>query len=233
MKKLIVVTMFLCLLGTARPADASVYEVVKAAAELAYTVYNDYLRDELTLETARDEILAAIAASQGAILDHMDNLEAVEARACSTQTVADFERFDEYTDPVLQRIVARDMEYCVFLINDIIVAAQDPAVIDELGFAVHNIGPMALVTLEQVGLSPYYVENEVIAAEAILYDALMPSCSSWRICEPGARICECFVRCVAYNGDVGFDVGVGWEPDRDPVIADALRNTSAAISTGL
>jgi hypothetical protein len=233
MKKAIIVAVWAALLPQTRHAHAiSEWEIVKQAAEAGYTIYDRFLSDELTLEEALDEILAKIASSRDAIMDHMDNLAAIEARTCAKASVSDFENIQVYGPNAV--LVAGDMYECIVRLHTTIAAVQDQAVADELGFALHALAPMALHAYAYTGLSPTQLVAEVLEAEATIDQAVEPACYHHRSCE-GTQHCECSWTCTAYNGDVGHDsrmcrLGDGY---RNVAVREALERTSALISSGL
>lgn len=233
MQTAIIVAVWVTLLTQTRYVHAvSEWEIVKQAAEAGYTIYDKFLSDELTLEEALEEILAEMANSREVILDHMDNLAAIEARTCARASVGDFENLQVYgPDAVL---VAGEMYECIVRLHTAIAAVQDPAVADELGFALHALAPMALHAAAYTGLSPTQLVAEVLAAEGTIDRAVEPACSHQRSCE-GTQHCECIWTCTAYNGDVGHDsrmctLGDG---DRNVAVREALESTSALIASGL
>lgn len=89
------------------------------------------------------------------------------------------------------------------------------------------------MALEETGMTTDFLIDEVLGTEAILDDLLHPYCRQWKICEPGVSFCENFASCTAYNGDSAADVLIGKTPPIDPLVDKAIRNTSAAIESGL
>jgi len=187
---------------TSHAHAVSDWEIVKAAAEAGYKIYDRFLSGALTLEEALDEILAEIASSRDAIMDHMDNLAAIEARTCAKASVGDFENIQVFGPDAA--LVARDMYNCIVRLHTTIAAVQDQAVADELGFALHALAPMALHAYAYTGLSPTQLVAEILEAEPTIDQAVAPACRHERSCE-GTRHCECSWTCTAYNGDVGHD----------------------------
>lgn len=217
------------LLGQTRNADATTLETVGLVAKTGYELYQKYLRDELTLEEVRDQLLAEITRSRREIMNHMDNLAAIEARTCATSSVGDFEDLETYGDYAVQ--VAGEMYECIVLLRNTIAAVQDQSVADELGFALHMMGPMTLLAFEHTGLSTGYLVDQLAAAELTIDEAVAPACRRRRVCEPGSDLCENSVICTAYNGDSGSNFAFGSLPPAAPAIRYALRNTSAPISS--
>lgn len=232
MKKVLIIVALLCVVVPTSNAHAlSAIDIIKGVAEAGYWIYEEYYSGGLTLEEARDQLLDAIENSQDAILDHIDNIAAVEPRTCGEITFYDFDNLDVYGD--YAPVIAGEMVECVVLTHNTIEAVQDPNIVDELGFLLHMMAPTVLLALEQTGLDTDFVIEEVLSAEVTLDEKLDPYCHRVQMCEPGTPLCENMARCVAYNGDEAIDVGIGWAPSFDPLIEEVLENTSASIESGL
>lgn len=213
-------------------AQVEAADVLKEVAKAGYELYQAWRNDGNSLEQATSDILQAIASARTDILNHMDALAAAEARACARAGVIDFENI-ESMDLITKQVFALDLTYCLALLHDLIADLLDQSAVDELGFALHITGPLALLLYAHLAYKDQGLRHELINATASLDEALAPRCQQMRVCERGVPLCEFQVRCTAYNGDTGWSSAIGRRPDTAAAIRQALRNTSAAISPEL
>lgn len=114
---------------------------------------------------------------------------------------------------------------CVTPADSLIGALTDKAAIDEIGFAMNTVGPLALIARTKAGLTTPAFKSVLVAGENSIISALLPSCDTVNVGDPGHPF---FVwDCTAYNGT---------EVQSKPLAAAqdlATANTSRAVAQAL
>lgn len=208
------------------------------AAKLAYEAYQKFFSGELTVEQAKTQIIDAIRSAQTQIVAHIDAIAAANVRACARSAVIDVVDIQTMTQDTLQAF-ARDATSCVTLAEALIAASTDQAAIDQVGFALNTVGPVALSTRAFAGLSTPATRDTLIAANNNLRVKMSPACFAtplWGDAQ-GGRV-EVELRCRAFSGNVGYDFvvirlrrGQPLPPmDYSDAIAEAMRGTSHELA---
>ncbi len=201
-----VIAATVAILAPAAPAGAVTPGEVKTALETAYQLYNKLFGDQLTLDDATTRIVGAINGARDAIVAHIDALEAVEVKDCARSAVLDLVDIRAMAPDTLQSF-ARDATDCVVRADDRIPLLGAPAV-DEIGFALNSVGPIALIARARAGMSTDGLRSVLVNANNGIIARLMPSCQAqylWGDVEPGGRFVEVQLTCRSYNGNVGYD----------------------------
>jgi hypothetical protein len=229
------------LVGSA-PAQALKKEDVKefvGYAKTAYAAYQLLFGDELTLQEAVDQIKSAIAAAQAAIVAEIDAMEADDMKSCAEAASIDFPALDTMTETKLQQF-ASDTTECVTDAWAKIPDLSDIAAVDEVGFALNIVGPIALAARSKAygadDDSTLRLRERLVQANQSLA-RLLPRCFG----SPGEIVSgrqEVALSCVAYNGDAG-DAGTIFIAAGAPLpanidysagIAEATARTSYPVS---
>lgn len=224
MKKTLLVAVFVILFTQVNHAKAGGAEAILNVAKNLYEIVN---QNDLSLDQVRNEILNEIADTRDEILEHMDDILAMDARVCAKMSFIDFESLDDYNDNTAEA-AARDMQECTITLHETIAVVEDKAEADKLGRALHIVGPMTKIALEKTGLPDSYIIDEISDAETTIKEVLKPNCYLRSVCESVYGPCEYGWLCTAYNGDRGYGY---WRNDKQRAINNALRNTSASISS--
>lgn len=227
--------------ATAQAANAVVNPVtVVSAISTIYTFYKNFLAGGLTLSQAVDQIKAAIAQAQTAIIDEIDLVAAANVQSCAQGAVINYANIDLLTTANLQQF-AFDLTNCVTLANSLLPSLTDKAAIDEVGFALQTVAPLALTANAKAGFSTSALRTTIINASNTDISQLFPSCRSITIVErddQGRPVStEIQYTCTAYNGDRAMDSQFFYrnQPVSPPVdqvaVQDqATRNTSRAVA---
>jgi hypothetical protein len=229
-------------LGPAIPAAAVEPGQVVAAAKAAYQVYQ-YFDDEFTLEEAAAQITAAINQARTEIEAHFDAIAAAEVKACATAALGDLVDVPRMSPDTLQDF-ARDASNCAHLAGSMleVVTDQSTAAMDQLGFALNIVGPIALVTRVAAGLTTPTLRSALIRANRAVLDRLRPACSATPLWgDSGGVLVEVELRCRAFNRQQGFDSvvlalrrGQPLPPlDYSRAIEIAMRGTSYEVAGGV
>ncbi len=199
----------------ANAVDAGqVIAIVKGAYE-AYKMLTD--TQELTLDEATTRIIDAVDEIKEETISHIDRIAAAEVQACARSAVIDFEDIRIFS-PDNQQAFARDATDCVSLATSYIASVDDRGAVDQMGFAVNVVGPIALVARSFVGLSTGTLKNTLIAADNSVVSKLTASCSARtepyfdERGKPIPDLADNFLTCRAYNGDQGHDYVQGRMP---------------------
>jgi hypothetical protein len=179
------------------PAD--ILRIIKAARD-AYNAWKSFTGGGSSAQDTTAQILAAINAARDDIIRHIDSIATATASACARSAIIDFVDFNAFT-PDNQQAFARDATSCVTLIDGLLGAVTDKAAINELGFAVNAVGPIALAARARTGLSTGSVTPILAADNRSVINKINPSCHQIHLAEGGGD----FI-CFAYNGDTG----IGW-----------------------
>jgi hypothetical protein len=165
---------------------------------------------ELTLDEATTRIIDAVNAVKTDTISHIDRVAAAEVQACARSAVIDFEDIRIFSLDN-QQAFARDATECVSLATSYIASVNDLGAVDQLGFAVNVVGPIALLARSYVGLSTDTLKSTLIAADDSVVSKLNPSCSTRTVPffdargKPIPELAHNFLTCTAYNGDQGHD----------------------------
>jgi hypothetical protein len=217
-------------------ADAVEPGTILAAAGAAFTAIQALRSGTLTLPQATDRIVAAIGQARTQILAEIDLLAVADAKACARTAVTDLSDIALFTPDTMQAF-ARDTLMCVNT-HDARMGVSERAALDQLGFSLDIIGPIAMLARAHVGFNTADVRATLINDNNIVVSRLAPSCWSTPLTgdsEPGSPTVEYQLNCVAYNGDVGIDhvVGSRRKPpkiDFTYAIGVATRNTSRPLA---
>lgn len=211
------------------PAAAAVRPNVDPATVVAvikqiYSLYQQFIAggsSGLTLQQAVSEIEAQIQSSQTAIINEIDQVAAANVRACAESAVINFADLNAFTPDTLQ-IFALNATDCVTQANSLLSAVTDKAAIDEVGFAMNSVGPLALMARIKAGLTTPALKAVLVSGENTLISALLPSCTKQNVGDPGHPFYDW--DCIAYNGT---------EAEGKPLAAAqnaATANTSRAVA---
>ena len=200
---------------------------------------------EAQIRAATQQILAAITTAQSTILTQIESIAVAETRACSEDAVIEFRDIERMTPDNAQRF-AMDATACAVLIKNVAGSLSDKGRIDQLGFALGVVSPIAMIARSLTGLTNGGLQDTLRTAEANLVTALAPGCFP-DLANPDVprrigKPIEWIVECDAYNGD-WYQVDAGFynwpqQPPRTaPAYTDAAnqatRNTSRAIAVAV
>jgi hypothetical protein len=212
---------------TAQPANAADPVTVIAIIKQVYSLYQQFTSSGgsgPTLAQAIQQITTAINNAQTAIISQIDLVATASVRSCAASTVIDFADINAFSPDNLQAF-ARDATSCVTQANSLLTVVADKAAVDQLGFAMNTVGPLALMARVKAGLTTPELRSVLVAGNNTLIAALLPACQREDLSggEPGAPrvyVWDCF----AYNGDEGMN--------RQKIGAqdNATRRTSRAVA---
>jgi hypothetical protein len=225
--------------ATAQAANANPITVISAINSV-YSLYNNFLGGGLTLSQAVDQIKATIAQAQTAIVDEIDLVAAADVKSCAQAAVINYANIDLLTTDNLQQF-AFDLTNCVTLANSLLPSLTDKAAVDEVGFALQTVAPLALTANAKAGFSTAALRTTIINASNTDISQLFPNCRTITIVERddlGRPVStEVQYSCTAYNGDSAmasqfFYRGQPVTPPVDEVAVqdEATRNTSRAVA---
>ncbi len=219
--------------GLPAPAASAVEPATAvAAAKVAYAAYTAYRSSQFTLQDATDRILAAVAAARRDILDHLDDLAASDGRACATSALVNAADLPVMTADTRQAFANSTVD-CLALIDDRMATVQSRAVVDDLGFALNVLGPVALVAKARAAMQVAPTRGLLIRANERVVARIGAACMTIRLradAGPGRPV-ETLLRCQAYNGDTGMTMLLpGQKADYAPARQMALRRTSQPVA---
>src|SRR5690348_5964455 len=156
-------------------ADADLGSYV-GLVETAYNLFNQYVLDNKPVSDL-DRITAAIAHSQTVIVAQIDAMAAADVRHCTLTAVEQFENIKTMTVDTLQSFARDSVDY-VTLAGADIDAADDAgkAAIDEIGFALNVVGPIALFATADAGQRTDILKQDLILGNQHLMTRLAPTC---------------------------------------------------------
>lgn len=219
--------------GLPAPAASAVDAATAAkAAELAYAAYSAYRSHQFTLQDATKRIVGAIDAAKRDILDHLDELATSDARACARSAVVNAADLPVMS-PDTRQAFANGTVDCLALIEDRLAVVRQASEVDDLGFALNALGPVALVAKARAGMSVAPTRGLLVEANERVVARIGASCTTVRLradATPG-RYVEVQLRCTASTGHVGTTLLLpGQRVDYGPARRLALRQTSQPVA---
>jgi hypothetical protein len=158
------------LTGTAQPAQAIDPVTTAQVITAAVKAYEAWKSNQST-----GKVLDAINEAKTAIIAHADALAAADAKACTRHAVVEAADAAHFSPDVLT-IWAQQVTGCVTLIDSLLNAVADKNAISELGFALGTVGPIALATRKQAGLSTAGVLAILIGSHTTVKTKAAPAC---------------------------------------------------------
>jgi len=162
------------LTGTAQPAQAIDPVTTGQVITAAVKAYEAWKSNQST-----GKVLDAINEAKTAIIAHADALAAADAKACTRHAVIEAEDAAHFSPDVLATW-AQQVTGCVTLIDSLLNAVADKNAINELGFALGTVGPIALATRRQAGLSTAGVQAILIGSHTRVKTKAAPACHNDR-----------------------------------------------------
>jgi hypothetical protein len=183
-----------CLILSAAPAQAATsrsdrveiavtgaeVQAIISAAGTAYSAYKTFVDGGLSVGQATTQILNAIYSAKTQILARIDAVATAEARQCAQDAVLDIENFNVLT-PDNQQAFALAATSCVNRIDSLLAIPLDDPAVDQLGFTLQAVGPIALITRSRTGLSNTNFVPILRGATQRVINLLTPTCTSRRI----------------------------------------------------
>ncbi|KUL31709.1 hypothetical protein [Actinoplanes awajinensis] len=225
--------------ATPMPAQAVDPATIVGAALKAYDVYQKLAGGGLTLDDATTKIIDAVNAAKTDIMRHTDRLATAEVRACTTSAVINVADIGALS-PDSRQLFALNATDCVTLAQSLLATVGNAGSVDELGFAVNVVGPIALLARTSAGLMTGGLRSSLTSADSTVLTRLKPSCRDiplWGDAGPGQPV-EVEIICTAYNGAQGYDSvvlrikrGQPLPPiDHTSAIDDAVSATSYPVA---
>jgi len=217
----------------AQPAGAVDPLTVIKVVEAAYSLWQKFAKGGgLTLDQAVQQIKQAIQNAQQKIIDQIDLVAVAGVRACAENTVITFNDIDKLSTDSLQAF-ASDATLCATQAQSLISAVTPTqAAVDQAGFALDTVGPLALAARARAGLTTPALTSVLASGNTSLLTALLPSCARDDLSggEPGVPRLIAW-DCTAYNGDEGEVIIRGNSAAAKITAQDtATRNTSRAVA---
>ncbi|MFC7550655.1 hypothetical protein [Plantactinospora sp. GCM10030261] len=232
----------------ARPAKAAIdWTQVITAAISAISSWVNAGNTQAAIEEATRQILSAVNSARNDILAQIQTITVAQTRACANHAVIEFADIERMTPDNMQRF-AQDATGCAVAIESMISALTDPASVDQLGFAMNIVAPIALVARARTGLTTDGLENTLRSANTQVASKIWASVRCGVPWSPdldpelppprNGQIVSFYIYCDSHNGLGQAYVEVVW-PNRIPdsaweaVMTDATRNTSRAIAVSV
>jgi hypothetical protein len=193
-------------------------QAIAAVASAAFQAYKAFRDGGLSIGQATTQILNAIYSAKTQILARIDAVAAAEARACAQDAVLDFENFNVLT-PDNQQAFALAATSCVNRIDSLLAIPPDKAAVDQLGFALEAIGPIALIVRSRTNLSNTNFVPILIRSTQLVITLLTPTCTSRRLEGRTQWFCR------IYGDHQG-----GYDPSRSTAERTAASRTSRPVA---
>ncbi|HEV3171098.1 MAG TPA: hypothetical protein VGZ32_12190 [Actinocrinis sp.] len=217
--------------AVAHPQDIT---TVIAVIQKVYSIYKQFFSGGggLTLQAATTQILDAIQSEQQTLIDQIDEVAAASVQGCASDTVIEFNDIQHMTPDTLQTF-AMNATSCVTAADSLLDTIPDKAAIDQLGYAVNTIGPLAMMARAYAGLTTPGLRAVLLDADnAVVNRMITDADCTWG---SDGTIETLEVVCTAYNGNVGVaeKLNHGRPPGQDlydKAMAAATVNTSRPVS---
>jgi hypothetical protein len=137
-------------------------------------------------------------------MNHIDKITVTQVQSCAESAVIDLADIERMSRDTLEAF-ARDTTECVTLAQAQVSALQSKAAIDQLGFAVNAVGPIAL--LARAGFLQEQLRTTLINTNKSVITKLTPSCVANPMTgdtEPGADLMV-VLRSIVYDNVSGID----------------------------
>lgn len=182
--------------------------VISTAVSVAYEAYKSYRDGGLNLATATQRIINAINQAKTEIIHEIDLVSAGEVKTCARSAVIRLGDIRRMSRDTVQGF-AGDTLVCVIAAQVKIEDLRDLPSVDQVGFALNAVGPIAMFAQVYAGFSESFtgVRTTLIAANQELIRRLNPSCHPtplWGDAEPGGPV-EVLLTCRAFDGTLGRD----------------------------
>lgn len=195
----------------ARAVDPATIGAVISFASQALAYFSSSQNGGMTLEQATTLIVQRVQASQTAIIAHMDQLAAAEAKACARHHVLEFADIEEFSLSLKQRW-AQDVTACVTLIDSLYGAVGglgNSVTRHELGMALGAVGPIALVARAQARFDTSGLKALLVTAFDRIRVSFTPYCYAtpnvtevyWDM-YPGESWVPAWYTCSSVSGDL-------------------------------
>ena len=187
------------------PARAVTPGEVASAVQTAYDAYQKLFGHQLSLDDATNQIVNAISSAKTEIEAHIDQVTVADVQACARSAISDLADINAMNQVTLQAF-ARDATNCAERAVAQLGAVSSGAPVDELGFALNTIAPIALFARTDAGFTVDTLRSDVITGDQLVVSRLDPPCHAtplWGDAEPGGPV-EVQLNCFGYNR-TGFD----------------------------
>lgn len=240
MKKL-AIARSLALAATVLAATAPSRDASAGAAEVAsgigtaYSVYEKFLGNQLTIEQATAQVLTALNATRDEIVRTIEGIAAADAKACARAAVINFQTIDRMSD-VDKSLLAASSLQCLTTIEAYLEVVQTKANVDKLGFALNALGPIVLMSRAAADIPEVpEIPDIIVNSNAFLIQELTPACTVKRVGFPDEdQPQQLNIRCAAYNGDTHSVLTYQGDPQRlakhTNAQNQAARNTSRRVA---
>ncbi|RNL70084.1 hypothetical protein EBF04_00665 [Streptomyces sp. I6] len=230
--------------GESTPAgseQAASWGQIIEAVGTAYSIYKKYSDDGgMTLEEATTQILGAIDGAKSEIIAHIDAVAVAEIRACAKTAVLNYADIGSMS-PDTKQAFALSTTSCAVRAETLIGTVSDQAAIDQLGFAMNAVGPVALMARTHAGFSTAELAATLVDGSEATMERLATDCTfDWQVDDNPNHYYIVYITCTAYNGDKGHTtVWRRWVSGPEPTIPsqlyasaveDALVNTSYELA---
>ncbi|TDD28071.1 hypothetical protein E1218_08515 [Kribbella turkmenica] len=175
---------------------------VLSAISTAYEAYEKQFGGEMDIEESTTQILNAIGSVETSLIGHIDLLSSATIRACARSAVINVADIRLMTKDSLQ-FFAMAATDCVTKADAYITATTHKPALNEMGFAVNTVGPIALLARSKAGLTTPVLEKTLTHANNTLVKKLNPSCSAIPQPSDSPASLEVKLVCTAFNGKQG------------------------------
>jgi hypothetical protein len=220
------------------PARAVTYDQAAAAAKLAYEAYNFFSSDIHTLDEATTKIINAINQAKEEIIDHIDDIAAGDGQACADSALIKLSNLRNMSSNQRQAFASANTD-CVALIKARLGSVTSKPAIDDLGFALNTVGPIALLSYSYAGWTDTStLLSRLRSANGTVKSKLSPSCFPTYLTgdqEPGSVV-EVILTCHSYHSPA--HTGRTWTFSNrafDYTVArrEAMRDTSYNVAVAV
>jgi hypothetical protein len=216
--------------GPAQAIDPGTIATIATAAYQTYSALEHFNGAPDDLQQATAAIIDAVNQARAAIVNEIDAVAAANVESCKDSALADVENLPAMSSTALESY-ASNATNCVTLAKNFIDTFGDLNVVNEVGFALNTVAPLALIARDRQGSTSVVLKQQIIAANQSIVSRLVPHCTSVRFVDHGGPFWN--TSCTAFNGTSAKSVVFQAPLDFTALTSVVTRSTAYDESFGL
>ncbi|MEQ4300862.1 hypothetical protein ABNF97_05625 [Plantactinospora sp. B6F1] len=187
------------------------------------------------LAAMTQDVINALNEAESAVIAHIDAIAVADIRDDATAAIIEFEDINNFAEETLEDW-AQDVTHDAVRASSYLDAVSGKAAIDDVGYAVVTLFPIAMVARARAGFGTTNLRNQYRAALQKIVDKLAPTCEYYNP-EPNAIPVIRAYTCEVYGIHTATQLEQYWLGDWQlgPIVPAAVEaasyaNTSRAVA---